>query len=100
MAQGANRFLIVVARAFKGTLISKSLVRLAGGAFPDGVTLGNPEQRGIGFAGPKFRDFVCAFTRAWIIMNGQKRYVVLRGYPVICHDGEGPVVSLVTRRYD
>lgn len=71
-----------------------------GGAFPDGVTLGNVKQRWIRFARLEHGDFVCAFTRARIVGNGQKRDVVLRGHPVFPHDGEGLVVSLVACRND
>jgi hypothetical protein len=71
-----------------------------GGAFPDGVTPGNLKQRRIRFARLEFGDFVDAFTPARIVGNRQKWDVGLHGHPVFPLEGEGPVVSPVTHRYD
>jgi hypothetical protein len=82
------------------TFANECLVGLAGCAFPDGVTLGNLKQRWIRFAWLEFGDFVSAFTRAGIFDDCQKWDLVLSGHPVFRGNGERPVVSLITRRYD
>jgi hypothetical protein len=71
-----------------------------GGAFPDGVTPGELKQRRTRFARLEFGDFVDAFTPARIVGNRQKWDAGLHGHPVFPLEGEGPVVSPVTHRYD